>query len=440
MLIEFTFSNFRSFKDPTTLSLLAANIKSDPKSVDENNLIHVSKDLDLLTSAVVFGANASGKSNLVRALGFMCNLVLNSSRESREDEPIDVEHFRLSTQTEGQPARFEVIFLIKKQKYRYGFEVTRKRVVSEWLFSTPTTREAKLFTREGKAIQINPRSFREGRGLEERTRPNALFLSVVAQFNGPVARQVQAWFRRLGIISGLDDTSFKGLTLNEFIQNTDHREGIKRFVCALDVGIEDILGEKIDPAEVSFPPGLPEEFKTSLLKDPGFLVNIRTQHKKYDADGNLVGVESFDLDENESEGTKKLFYLTGPIMDTLANGRVLFIDEMETRMHPLITMAFIRLFNSPESNPRRAQLVFTTHDTNLLDRSLFRRDQVWFTEKDRFGATHLYSLVEFRLRNDASFEKDYLRGRYGAVPYPGDLAASFQPTLSVREEGEEYDT
>lgn len=130
----------------------------------------------------------------------------------------------------------------------------------------------------------------------------------------------------------------------------------------------------------------------------------------------------FDLDNDESEGTKKLFFLAGPVLDVLNAGRVLIVDEMEARMHPLITCALVEMFNSLDTNPKRAQLIFTTHDTNLLDRNLFRRDQIWFAEKDSYGASHLYSLVEFRPRNDESYERNYLRGKYGAIPYLGDLS------------------
>ena len=167
MLIEFSFSNFRSFLEPATLSMVAAKITSEDKAVDQNNLIPISSNLDLLTSAAVYGANASGKSNLVAALGFMRQMVLNSSRETLADEPIDFEPFRLSSTSEGQPASFEVKFLINGQKYRYGFEATRQRIVREWLYTTPTQKEALLFTRTGEEIQVKPRSFKEGRGLEQ---------------------------------------------------------------------------------------------------------------------------------------------------------------------------------------------------------------------------------------------------------------------------------
>jgi AAA15 family ATPase/GTPase len=145
-------------------------------------------------------------------------------------------------------------------------------------------------------------------------------------------------------------------------------------------------------------------------------------HRSFDEQGNPTSLVSFDIDENESEGTRKLIYLAGPLIDTLKHGKVLFIDEFDARLHPLITHQIISLFNSNNTNPNNAQLIFATHDTNLLSNRLFRRDQIWFAEKDKLGATHFYSLVEYKVRNDASFEKDYIRGKYGAIPFIGDLA------------------
>jgi AAA15 family ATPase/GTPase len=438
MIIEFTFSNYRSFRDPTTLSMVAANITSEDKSVDQNNQIPILQNLKLLNSAVVYGKNASGKSNLVSAIAFMRQMVLNSSRETQAEEPVHVDTFRLSSETEGKPASFEMVFLIDDKKYRYGFETTTEKIQKEWLYVTPTIKPARLFYREGDMLEINPRSFKEGRGLEQRTRPNALFLSVVAQFNGPISRQVQGWFKRLGVISGLSDMSYKNYTINKFMKDSQRKEDIVRFVCALDLDIEDIQGEKIQSEQIKFPSDMPDEVKNLLLKNTDAFVVFHTYHKKYDHDLNVIGMERLLLEENESEGTKKLFYLAGPILDTLTTSRVLIVDEMEARMHPLITKAIINLFKINNGNIKNSQLIFTTHDTNLLDRDQFRRDQIWFAEKDRFGSSHLYSLVEFKPRYDSSFEKDYLRGRYGGIPYPGEIASTVQHAMIVgKDKGED---
>jgi len=422
MFVEFTVGNFLSFQQPATLSMAAAKINARDRQVDENNTLPVEDDLTLLTSAAVYGANASGKSNLVKALHFMRWLVLSSSKESQVDEPIPASPFRLSTETGDQPSFFEVVFLLDKVAYRYGFEVDRHSVATEWLFATFSQRETRLFTRQAGEYKTG-RRFREGRDLEARTRPNALFLSVAAQFNGPIAGRVLGWFRDLRLISGLEDQAYSQFTIENF-ENGNYRQEIIQLVKKLDLGIEDIQAQrgKMD----KFKTHSLESFPRAIRDEPWMPIgaeepSIRTAHTRYDESKRPVAAEFFDLNEDESAGTEKLFFLAGPILEALAHGRVLWIDEMDARLHPLMTRHLIGLFNSRQANPHGAQLVFTTHDTNLLSNKLFRRDQIWFVEKDRYGASHLYSLAEIKVRNDASFESDYIQGRYGAIPFLGDI-------------------
>lgn len=418
MLIKFTVGNFRSFKESVTLSMVAAKIKARDPKINENNTIKVADDLTLLTSAAVYGANASGKSNLVRALVFMQHFIIDSSKESQFGDLISVDPYRLSTLTEKEPAFFEAVFLVEGTQYRYGFEATRKQIVSEWLFSVPTRKEANLFVRDENGIKTSPK-FKEGKGLEEKTRPNALFLSVVAQFNGPVAKKVLGWFQRVGFVSGLDDTGYRNFTVSHFADGS-LRSGILNFVKKLDLGINDIFHEQVDKSKLVLPSDMPDELRKLVMKSiAGDVTSVKTKHNKWDAD-KPVGIAVFDMGD-ESEGTQKLFFLAGPVLDTLSQGKILAIDEMEARLHPLMTQAVIGLFNSPETNPNGSQLIFTTHDTNLLSNKIFRRDQIWFIEKDRQGASHLYSLAELKVRNDASFENDYIQGRYGAIPFIGNI-------------------
>lgn len=422
MLIEFSVGNFRSFKSPVTLSMVAAKINAKDKQIDVNNTIPVDEDLTLLSSAVIYGANASGKSNLISAINFMRRFVMNSSRESQTSEKIHTDLFRLCKGCETKPSFFQIVFILEGKKYRYGFEVNKEKVVSEWLFITLTRKETKIFVRDEEGIHIS-RNFKEGKGLELKTRSNALFLSVVAQFNGQISMQVLSWFGEIGIIFGLNDRGYKGFTLKCF--EDDHlRNQIINLVKRLDLGILDINSEKMkdDEAKIFLPPDLPDDVRENVLKEfEADRVKIKTLHNKFDEEGKLISAETFNLATNESEGTQKLFFLTGPLLVTMAKGRVLFIDELEARLHPLITASIIALFNSKETNPHNAQIIFTTHDTNLLSNKIFRRDQIWFTEKDHQGATHLYSLVEIKVRNDASFENDYIEGKYGAIPFIGDL-------------------
>jgi AAA15 family ATPase/GTPase len=418
MLINFTVGNFRSFKEQATLSMVAAKIQSRDKKIDQNNTFEALEGLKLLTSASVYGANASGKSNLVRALAFMREFIITSSKESQAGDPIPVDPFRLSTLTETEPAFFEVVFLMNGTQYRYGFEASKDSITTEWLFSVPSTKEATLFIRDENGIKISPK-FKEGKGLEDKTRSNALFLSVVAQFNGSIAQKILMWFQRIGIVSGLDDTAYRNFTVSRFADGK-FRPEIIQLVKELDLGINDIFHENIDQSKVVLPANLPDELKNLITKNiQGGLTAIKTIHQKWDAD-KLTGTATFDMGD-ESEGTQKLFFLAGPVLDTLSNGRILLVDEMEARLHPLMTCAIIGLFNSLETNKKHAQLIFTTHDTNLLSNKIFRRDQIWFVEKDRQGCSHLYSLSELKVRNDASFESDYIEGRYGAIPFIGNV-------------------
>ncbi|MDF0554066.1 ATP-binding protein [Kamptonema sp. UHCC 0994] len=421
MLIGFSVGNYKSFKDTVTFTMVASAIASEDKRLDENNVFRIDAQLSLLKSAAIYGANASGKSNLVAAINFMKSFVLNSSKEGQISEPIDVDRFRLSTQTEKEPSFFEIVFRLDGKIYRYGFEVDTEQVISEWLFYKQKTREVKLFERELDTFSKLTDTFKEGKGVTDKTRNNALFLSVVAQFNGKIAQKILVWFNGLNLISGLNDLGYRTYTIRSF-ENNQHKDDILGFVKKLDLGIEDIQIEKTPINEVLLPNILPEEFRNLIRSHEIDVKAIKTLHRKYNDEEQPISNEIFDLNDNESEGTKKLFSLAGPLLDTLKAGKILLIDELDARFHPLITCAIISLFNSKETNPNNAQLIFTTHDTNLLSNKLFRKDQIWFTEKYRQGATHLYSLVEYKISKDASLEKDYIRGKYGAIPFIGDLS------------------
>ena len=418
-IIQFSVSNYRSFKEPQAFSLEAAAIVSRDKRLDETNVME-STDHRLLRSAAIYGANASGKSNFTSALNFFKRLILNSSKETQAEERIPTEPFLLAESSAREPSKFEAIFLVDGRRTRYGFQVTQERVVAEWLFEVRAKKETRLFTRDANGIEV-ARPFAEGKGLEGKTRNNALFLSVVAQFNGKISQRLQTWARSLNVVSGLSDNGYLGFTITAFEKG--ERDSILRFVRGLDVGITDVTVTRRSLRE-SLPANIPEPLRDFLLEQKDVDLNqVFTEHSVFSEDGAIVGVATFDLERNESEGTQKLFALSGPILDTLKRGNVLVVDELDARLHPLITCSLIRLFNSPLSNPHGAQLIFTTHDTNLLNHNLMRRDQVWFAEKDRVGATKLYSLAEYRVRNDAPFEKDYIRGKYGAVPFLGSLEA-----------------
>ncbi|MEH1801436.1 MAG: ATP-binding protein [Nostoc sp.] len=420
MLIEFSIGNYRSFKEQVTFSMVAANLVAKDKKLDENNVFEIENDLKLLKSAAIYGANASGKSNLATGLNFMRWFMINSSKETQSTERIGVEQFKLSTETEDKPSFFEIVFLINGKRYRYGFEVTIENVVSEWLFYVPKIKETRLFERKLNKITVSKRF--KADGIQQKTRHNALFLSVSAQFNVEIAEIILDWLtNRVKIASGLDDSGYQRYTVS-CLTNNKNKDEIFQLLKKLDLGFSDVKVKESEITADFLPKELPDEIKNYIIKNGmAKVTSVQTTHQKFNGEGNPVSTEIFDLDNQESEGTQKVFALAGPLVDTLKNGKILIIDEFDARIHALISRAIVELFNSNETNPNNAQLIFMTHDTNLLNNKLFRRDQIWFTEKNRYGATDLYSLAEYKIPDDAPFESDYIQGRYGAIPYIGNL-------------------
>jgi uncharacterized protein len=416
MLIEFSVGNYRSFKEKVTFSMVAANLVSQDKNLDTNNIFAVDKELSLVKSAAIYGANASGKSNLAKALQFMKWFMVNSSKETQSTEAIGVEKFRLSTETDDQPSFFEIVFLLDGQQHRYGFTADREKVWSEWLYYVPKTRETKLFDRQADKFDIA--KVYKADGIAAKTRINALFLSVSAQFNVEKSENILDWLTyQFNLISGLDDEHLS-TTIGCLIEKENHSE-IVRLIQRLDFGITGIKTEQFSPNDVLKSTSDPQQKKMlkMLIKNNIELNSISTTHQKFDSEGKQISLEEFDIVDEESDGTQKIFALSSLIIDTLKNAKILIVDEFDARLHPLMSRSIVKLFNSNETNPHNAQLIFMTHDTNLLSNKIFRRDQIWFTEKDRYGATALYSLAEYKVRNDASFESDYIKGKYGAIPY-----------------------
>ncbi len=421
MLLEFTVGNFLSFKEPVTLSLEASSISDFPENTFKKGRY------TLLKSAVVYGANASGKSNLIRAILEM-GFIVSISAEMSSKGTFTVMPFLLNTQTETQPSFFEVLFLVEDVRYRYGFEISPAKVHTEWLYQAKASAEKPLFIRDGGAIEVSGK-FPEGKNLDQKTRENALFLSVCDQFNGEISKKIMEWFVRSNFIY---DEGLRGITFDLF-EDPACRPAMLEFLEKLDLGFDEVQVEEEDfnPEGMSnyIPRGRRQgSFNLDWKKNK--VVRFKTMHDQFDPMGRKVGKIEFDLDTHESSGTNKIFDLLGPVFDALIKGHLLVVDELDAKLHPLLTRALIALFNSDENNPRNAQLVFATHDTNLLTYGNFRRDQIYFTEKDKEGATSLYSLVEYKedgapVRKDRSFEKDYIQGRYGAIPYLGDFSQLF---------------
>ena len=425
MLIQFTVRNFRTFKEKATLSLIASNYDRETRETENISDTNI-YNLRILKSAVVYGANASGKSKFIEALMFMKRFAINSSKESQKGEEIEVEPFKLNNESEKQPSEFEVIFLYKKEMFRYGFEVDKDQVVSEWLYHKPKTKEVELFYRDFQNFETHSRNFPKGATLirEELIRNNALLLSVAAQFNDTTCENIIEWFKNLKTISGLKEEGYQGYTTGK-TKDPKHKERILELLKAADLGIQDIKLEMLDVTKL--PKEMPKELREMILKQSKedkteFFSDILTTHKKFDNSKKHIGNTSFSLDDDESFGTRKFFALTGPVLDAIENGHTLVVDELDSKLHPNLVCKIVSLFNSQKLNPKNAQLIFNTHDTNLLSSGLFRKDQVWFTEKDKYGEAKLYSLADFKsdmVRKNEAFEDNYIRGKYGAVPFLG---------------------
>lgn len=422
MLIQLTVRNFKTFRERSTLSMVASNYDKDSRTND--NIIEAApSNLRILKSAVIYGANASGKSKFIEAIQFMKNFVITSSKDSQKGEPIGIMPFGLDTESEKEPSEFEAVFLYQDILYRYGFEVTREKVVAEWLFQKKT-KEVEIFYRDYQNFETHSRNFSKGATLvrEGMIRDNALLLSVAAQFNEPISSNVIDWFKDLATISGLKEEGYEVYTMFK-TNEPDYKSKILELLKAADLGIDDLSIEVLDLTNL--PKGISKEDREFILRkakegDVKFVSDTITFHKRYDEKGRSVGNVNFSMLENESSGTRKFFALTGPILDCLENGYPLIVDELDSKLHPNLVCKIVSLFNSKEHNPKNAQLIFNTHDTNLLSSGLFRRDQIWFTQKDKFGAAKLYSLGDFKsdeVRKSEPFEENYLRGKYGAVPF-----------------------
>jgi AAA15 family ATPase/GTPase len=418
-LLQFTVGNFLSFCDKKTFSMKASSIQDDPRS----NVV-VQNRYKLLRTAAVYGANSSGKSNLIRAFTAMGEMVLMSIKLNDSDL-LNYRPFLLSNETKEAPTHFEIVYVEDSKRIRYGFEYTLTEIVAEWLFMKESTHAEKpLFIRTREGIGIVDADFPEGIDLEEKTNDNRLFLSLVAQLGGTISKQIMQWFKYgYSTISGLESLGYAAFTKNMFLNNRAECKEALAFFKKLQLGFQDVSTEMREVDAHTFDKA-PDEIKNLLNKLKGKKqMEVLTKHHVYNKAGKIVGEEIFSLENDESAGTNKIFELSGPIFDTLAKGTVLIVDELDAKMHPLISQYVVDLFNNPDTNPYCAQLIFTTHDTHLLSSKSLRRDQIWFTEKDKQECTDLYTIMDIRLpdgtkpRNDSNYERNYINGRYGAIPY-----------------------
>lgn len=412
MLVEFRTQNFRSLRDEQVLSLVASPDKSllDTHALDTG----LKAAPHVLKSAVVYGANASGKSNLIKALQYMRDVVLMSATLQPGQAFARLQPFRLDAVSASQPTAFEVTFILDGVRYQYGFAMNAQRIVSEQLLVYKAFKPQRWFERHFDA-ESGKDAYEFGPGLkgaktlwEGATRPNALFLSMAVQLNSEALRPVYDWFAHRLVILNEHAPLSPQFSL-EMLKLEAQRKAIGEFLRAADISIADVeVATKqatVHSIRFDLATGKREEETGEQTVDEVRFHHL-TEH----------GQAVFDL-ADESSGTRNLLFLAGPVLDILSNGQTLVVDELDTSLHTLLVQALVRLFHRPEANTGGAQLVFTTHDTSLLDAyGLFRRDQVWFVEKRPDQSSSLYPLLDFSPRKNEALERGYLQGRYGALP------------------------
>ncbi|MGR9053090.1 MAG: AAA family ATPase [Gammaproteobacteria bacterium] len=426
MLIEFSVGNFLSIREQATLSLVAAKGSELPQSNTFSSNVPAAPDL--LNSAAIYGANAAGKSNLIKALKVMERLVLRSSTDIQAGEPLPVTPFLLDDESSNKPSEFEATFISQGVRFQYGFSATSERIIEEWLLAYPYGKAQRWIER---CYDEQAQSYRWGNMgklvgkkqlWQESTRPNALFLSTAVQLNNQQLKPVFDWFAKTLHVVGFGRW-LPGFSIKVCEKNAAKHKVIN-FLKAADIDIDDVELEKEKFNAQDLPDDMPEEIKNHLeteFKDKP-IVQVKTVHKL--ESGRRV---LFDLDD-ESDGTQKIFALAGPWLDTLEHGYVLVIDELHDNLHPLMVEFLVGLFHDRKTNPRNAQLIFTTHETSILNQEVFRRDQIWFCEKDMDQATTVYPLTDFSPRKGVeNLERGYLSGRYGALPYLTSIKSAMEP-------------
>lgn len=413
MLVEFRVKNFRSLRDEQVISLVASKDRSLQDT--HTQATGISAAPALVRSAVVYGANASGKSNLIKALQYMRGVVSESATAIQPGQSFAVQPFRLDVGSAGQPSEFEVTFLLDGVRYQYGFAMTDQRIVSEHLLVYKAFKPQRWFTRHfdaatGKDVYDFGSGLKGPKNLwEGATRPNSLFLSMAVQLNSEALRPVFDWFVNHLVIFN-EQAQLSPQVSIQMLKQDDGRKEICNFLSAADISIADIDVEtrKIPAQAVHFDVVAGQtEVRSEEMEEHKLRFHHVTEQ----------GKAVFEL-MDESNGTRNLLFLAGPVLDILRKGLTLVIDELDTSLHTLLVRELVRLFHRPEVNIGGAQLVFTTHDTSLLDAAgLLRRDQVWFVEKGRDQASKLVSLSEFSPRKNEALERGYLMGRYGGVPF-----------------------
>lgn len=418
MIIRFSMENFHSIREKQELTLVSSSLKDRSDSlITTDQVPH-----HLLPVAAIYGANASGKTNVLRALNFLSRAVANSHRRWNPNSGVPHDPFVLGD-SRDKPSTFEVEFIQKDIRYRYGFVANSEIFCEEWLYAYPNGKQQEWFYRteipEKKFTFSRNLPGEKTRSIVELTRPNSLYLSAAAQNNHEALLPIYDFLVRDIHFSITRSSSER---TQNMCSDEKHREKLLSLLRAADLGIEDLRTEEteMDERTKKIVSGFFSAIKDAMPPDTQ-APDVPTKQTEIFFRHRGAGETSAELSlEDESDGTQAYFSLLGPVINALDSGGVLCVDGLESNLHPLLALELVRAFSNRERNPHGAQMIFNTHDTNLLKSSLLRRDQIWFTEKDSAGATHLYPLSDFRARKGENLERGYLQGRYGAVPFIDD--------------------
>ena len=399
MLIRFSFKNFKSFKNENCLDMEATSLKEHEYNVAKT------ENGEYLKVSAIYGANASGKTNVLQAFDYMKKRILVSD-DSKKNSPIDEENI-YSFMINNDPIALEVEILAKNNKiYKYGFEVSKDTIISEWLFEKRVNKFYAIFERENNNVSMKPNKISDLVNIDERT----LFLNIYSKIdrNNEDFSNVYDWFVN-SMYLDLGNPNFERFINNrvslKILSDENYKKELLKFIKTFDSGIE---GIRTTPDSIE------------AVKNNNGIIDIEVLHRG--ENGELKALPFY----LESNGTRKMFHLFDFFMDALKNGMVLFIDELDAKLHPLLTRYIINLFHNSQTNIGNGQLIYSTHDTVNLNKETFRRDEIWFAEKDKDGISEIYALSDYileddknagkKVRNDATYNKDYLTGRYGAIP------------------------
>lgn len=424
MLIEFRFKNYRSFRDEAVLSMEATGLGTFKNSLISYNSIK------LLPGAAIYGKNGGGKSNVIRAFWLAVQFIKNAQRTQHEKAAIPVIPFALNDYSASEPTEFEFIYTLDDIRYWYSFSATREKIFTESLYHAPKGQKALVFSREGQTFSFTEDKSRR-KLISEAVAENQLYFSVACTMNDAACSRAMRWFREMVFFSR--DYSDIPRQLLDYSNDTNMLRAISDYAKAADLGIEDmqfeINSQEVDD-EAALPDNLPEGMKAALVQFLHTLsetsnnsevrlkmgeVTATSKHKGRNKNG---ASQLYPLElEDESDGTRKLMSIAPAIESVLARGGILLVDEIERELHPMLVDFVVSKFQSKRTNPYGAQIVFTTHNTELLNMELLRKDQLYFADKDQEdGASELYSISEFSTRTTDNIRKGYLLGKYGATP------------------------